>query len=554
MSAGLEIRNQLTSTESIERDSMNPIGFVPSAFTTDMPPTVVIGLDGGNWPLIGQWISEGHLPNFERLVSEGASGVSRSYLPPVTCPNWKCYAAGKNPGKLGVYWWERIDTDERSMTLPDSRDFASPELWDYLNDAGLTAGVINLPMSYPPRSIDGITVAGGPRSRERGYTKPEELQDKLERRFDYRVHPENVLTSNRNSGAEVELIHDLLRVRMRTAKAMLDERDLSFLHLTLFHLNVLQHYFWDGPETKRAWQIIDEELEPFVEGEYDLVLMSDHGCTEIDTVFFVNEWLRQRGYLTMKRSLSSVLYDVGITQDRLAMLARTLRFEEFVRPFVPRAIIERFPSDEGVVREEKLNMVDWDSTVAVGSGQGLVYVVADDKVERERILSSLEADLRNETSPDGRPIVEAVHRREDVYEGTYVDRAPDLIFEQRPGVHTSEAMGSDEAMRAPTDWRGENVPDGMALFHGDSIESGGFDPIRISDIAPTILHWMDLEVPKDMDGSVLTDVFEEGTPAASRSVRTRSPLPERGDSASGGEPTEPSDEATERLENIGYLE
>jgi predicted AlkP superfamily phosphohydrolase/phosphomutase len=381
-----------------------------------MPPTIVIGLDGGNWPLIEQRISEGHLPNFGRLVSEGASGVSRSYLPPVTCPNWKCYAAGKNPGKLGVYWWELIDTDERSMTLPDSRNFTSPEIWDYLNDAGQRAGVINLPMSYSPRPIDGVMIAGRPRSRERRYTKPDELQSELEERFDYRVHPENVLTSNRNSQSEVEMIHDLLRVRMRAAKAMLEERDLSFLHLTLFHLNILQHYFWNSPETKQAWQIIDEELEPFVDGEYNVVLMSDHGRTEIDTVLFINEWLKQRGYLTTKRSLSSALYDIGITQDRLAMLARTLQFEEFVRPFVPRVVIERFPSDDGVVREEKLNMVDWESTAAVGSGQGLVYTIADNEAKRKRILSSLEADLADETSPNGRPIAEAVYRREGIYE------------------------------------------------------------------------------------------------------------------------------------------
>jgi predicted AlkP superfamily phosphohydrolase/phosphomutase len=199
-------------------------------------------------------------------------------------------------------------------------------------------------------------------------------------------------------------------------------------------------------------------------------------------------------------------------------------------------------------------MVDWDSTAAIGSGQGLVYTVADNEAKRERILSSLEADLTSETSPNGRLIAEAIYRREDVYEGAYVDRAPDLVFEQRPGVHTSEAMGNAEVMAPPTNWRGENVPNGMVLFHGDSIEPQDLDPIRISDIAPTILHWMDLEVPEDMDGSVITDVFGEGTAAASRSIRTRSPLPERGDGAPRREPEKLSDEAAERLEDIGYLE
>ena len=109
-------------------------------------------------------------------------------------------------------------------------------------------------------------------------------------------------------------------------------------------------------------------------------------------------------------------------------------------------------------------------------------------------------------------------------------------------------------MGAPTDWRGENVPNGMVLFHGDGIKPQELDPIRISDIAPTILHWMGLEVPEDMDGSVITDVFEEDTPAASRSVRIRSPLPERHEDASRTESAELSGEATDRLEDIGYLE
>lgn len=518
-----------------------------------MEKTIVIGLDGGNWPLIRDWMAEGRLPNLQTLRDEGAFGVSRSHLPPVTCPNWKCYASGKNPGQLGVYWWERIDTENRTMHLPDSTDFRSPEIWDYVNDAGGRAGVVNLPMSYPPREIDGVMVAGGPRSRERRYTKPEELQGELEDRFDYRVHPENVLTSNEDSDREVEMAHDLLRTRLRTARALFEERDLSFLHVTLFHLNVLQHYFWDGPETRRAWEIVDEELEPFVEGDCNLVLMSDHGCTGIHTVFYVNRWLEERGYLRTKSSLSSRLFDVGITQERVASMVRSMGLESYVRPFVPRAIIERFPSDEGVVREEKLEMVDWEETEAIGSGQGLVYIVADTPEEHERIFESLKRDLEAETALDGGSLVRAVYRPEDVYSGEHLDRAPDLVFDQTPGVHTGEAMGEGPVQTEPSNWRGENVPEGMVLFHGSDVRATELDPIRITDIAPTVLHWLGLDVPSDMDGSVVSEAFEEGSDPATRSVRTRRPLDaatERRQSSDDGL----SDEAQNRLEDIGYLE
>jgi predicted AlkP superfamily phosphohydrolase/phosphomutase len=435
------------------------------------------------------------------------------------------------------------------MHLPDATDFASPELWDYLHDAGQDTGVVNLPMSYPPREIEGPMVAGGPRSREQDYTNPESLQADLERRFDYRVHPENVLTSNEDADTEVEMVYDLLRTRLRTAHALLEEQDLDFLHVTLFHLNVLQHYFWDAEETRRAYEIIDEELEPFVEADYNLVIMSDHGCTEIDTVFYVNKWLEEHGYLSTKSSLSSRLHDLGLTQERVANVVRRFDLEKHIRPLVPRAIIERFPTDEGVVREEKLEMVDWANTTAIGSGQGLIYAVANNERERERILSELETDLEAAVGLNGEPIASSIHRREDLYQGSHIDKAPDLVFDQRPGVHTGEAMGTDEVMSEPSNWRGENVPEGMVLFHGPDIAAGELDEISISDIAPTVLHWMGHAVPTDMDGKPVTEVFAEDSEPAERAVETRRPL-----SALHGTSHDLDGAVKDRLEDIGYME
>lgn len=344
------------------------------------------------------------------------------------------------------------------------------------------------------------------------------------------------------------MVHSLLRTRLQTAHTLLEEYDLDFLHVTLFHLNVLQHYFWDGEPTRQAYEIIDEELEPFVEGDYNLVLMSDHGCTEIDTVFYVNRWLEEQGYLSTKTSLASRLHDVGITQERIAGLVRKAGLEKYIRPMVPRQIIERFPSDEGVVREEKLNMVEWENTTAIGSGQGLIYVVADDDSHREEILGQLETDLAEATGLNDQPIAREIHRREDLYEGDKVHLAPDLIFDQRPGVHTSEAMGRDEVYSQPMDWRGENVPDGMVLFHGEYVEQGDLGRIRITDIAPTILHWMGLAVPTDMDGEPVLDAFVAGSDTAERKVEARRPL-----GAQGGR-GELDEDVQHRLEDIGYLE
>jgi predicted AlkP superfamily phosphohydrolase/phosphomutase len=340
-------------------------------------------------------------------------------------------------------------------------------------------------------------------------------------------------------------------MRLRTAYTLLKKQSVDFLHVTLFHLNVLQHYFWDGEPTKRAYEIIDEELEPFIEEDYNLVLMSDHGCTEIDTVFYINSWLKEEGYLQTESSLSSRLYDIGVTQEQVADLVRKVGLEKYVRPLIPRAIIERFPSDEGVVREEKLSMVNWEHTTAIGSGQGLIYTVTDSKSKREQILNNLEKDLRAEHA-NGKQIAREVYRREDIYSGKHVDKAPEIIFDQRQGVHTSEAMGRSEIFSEPTNWRGENERDGIFMAHGASFKSQGKrEPTAITDLAPTILHLNGLAIPEDVDGRPL-NIFADVTEPADREPDFREPL-----SSSWADNTadrRSNKEAVEQqLRELGYL-
>ena len=97
---------------------------------------LVIGLEGACWNLIGKWVENGVLPNIKRLKEEESWGPMESCIPPITCPAWKCYSTGKNPGKLGVFWWVDLDLENKRVITPNSTSFKSKELWDYLNDAG----------------------------------------------------------------------------------------------------------------------------------------------------------------------------------------------------------------------------------------------------------------------------------------------------------------------------------------------------------------------------------------------------------------------------------
>jgi predicted AlkP superfamily phosphohydrolase/phosphomutase len=500
-----------------------------------MTETIVLGLDGANWDLLEPWLESGDLPNIQALREAGTWSDMESCPPPVTCPNWRCYSTGKNPGKLGVFWWEKIDTEERTLTTPTSRSFKSSNYWDYLNDAGKTVGIMNLPMSYPPFEVDGWMVAGGPGSEQDDYTYPSTLEAELEER-DYRLHPKIPVTSNEDREAASALV-DLIDDRFETFRELLADRPVDVAHLTVFYINVLQHFFWRDDVTKRGWQVIDEHIGEIRDAYPDatLYLMSDHGCTDVDTVFHANSWLEREGYLVTETGASDTFSKFGINKKRVSQLAHRLGVHGLITSLTPESVKDAVPEDEeGFKREQKLDKVDWERSDAIASGQGLIYLIDDSRTEElVRDLEKLEHG--------GKPIASAVYTREEAYEGEFVNEAPNVIFDQREGVHTSGAIGDNPVFSDAGKWKAENVRTGLFLAAGtDAGDESLEDDLSITDVAPTLLHQLGVAVPTDMDG--------EPQLTGGRSVASREPIP----FASIDESAD--DEVAARLEDLGYLE
>jgi predicted AlkP superfamily phosphohydrolase/phosphomutase len=122
-----------------------------------LPKVLVIGIDGCSPRLVEQWRIE--LPNFGRLIEQGVSGDLTSTLPPWTCPAWLSFATGKNPGKLGVYGWDYIEPP-KPTALFDWSVFKKNPIWEHLGKVRKRAVVIGLPLTYPPKPIEGYVVSG----------------------------------------------------------------------------------------------------------------------------------------------------------------------------------------------------------------------------------------------------------------------------------------------------------------------------------------------------------------------------------------------------------
>ena len=69
------------------------------------PRQLIIGLDGMEWELVRKWTAAGKLPNFRRLMDEGAQAQLSTVADRFPDSAWNCLCSGLNPAYLGRYFY-----------------------------------------------------------------------------------------------------------------------------------------------------------------------------------------------------------------------------------------------------------------------------------------------------------------------------------------------------------------------------------------------------------------------------------------------------------------
>jgi len=169
--------------------------------------------------------------------------------------------------------------------------------------------------------------------------------------------------------------------------------------------------------------------------------------------------------------------------------------------------------------------IDWSRTRAYapgGAGGGLwvnlkgrePQGIVEAGSEYEAVVADLRRRLLAFRDPStGEPVVTAVHRREEIYQGPHAADAPDLVLETARTVCAVEGVGpsvlfpcDDSATHERT---GNHARDGMLVLHGDGIRAGlELCSVPVDDLAPTVLYLMGVPVDPNMDGRVLTEALD----------------------------------------------
>jgi predicted AlkP superfamily phosphohydrolase/phosphomutase len=298
-----------------------------------------------------------------------------------------------------------------------------------------------------------------------------------------------------------------------------------------------QHYYWSDMESgdkeicavaARTFAASDRligRIARTLDDDDDLVVMSECGAGPLAGGVDLNLWLEQNGLLARSSGDASAL-------------ARLLTAGRAAAPKVlPRSafhLANRLPIKAWVQGRIATDGLDWTRTRAFhrGKGEGNIYVnlkgrdlhgvvePADYEAVREEIIGKL---IELVDPATGARAVAGVHRREELFVGPHLERAPDLVVEWAGFKYMpAEARGAGHGVFGPRvreymTWptTGSHRREGFLMIRRKGAAPGVLEePADLRDLAPTWLEMLGAPAPAAMEGrSILSRLSAARTPA-----------------------------------------
>jgi predicted AlkP superfamily phosphohydrolase/phosphomutase len=389
---------------------------------------------------------------------------------------WTSTMTGCNPAKLGVFGFTDLKPGTYDTAFPNFATVRTNTLWDVLGAAGKRSIVINQPSTYPAKQLDGILIAGFVAIDLNKAVHPRELVPRL-KAMGYRIDVDSAKARD-DMGRFVEDLFETLRIRERVLLELFDEGGWDLFEGVITGTDRLHHFLWDAYADEshehhqafldyyRAVDALIGRIVDRIAGRLDantpLLMMSDHGFTGIKKEVFVNHWLRENGYLDFTTD----------PPEKLSQLAEGSR---------------AFCLDPARIY---INTKDRYPTGCV------------EPADVPGLLDELAGKLAALTDPDtGEPMIRDVYRRDDIFSGPLIERAPCLVLVSNWGWDLKGSI-KRQVLAERGVFRGMHTQDDAFLYVRGA-EVTATDKPTVRDVMPTVLQLFDCQPPPDLDGHSL---------------------------------------------------
>lgn len=535
---------------------------------------VVLGIDGLDRHTLE--CHESSLQTIRSLADQGIETSLEATHSPASESVWPSLYTGTDPSHHGSFGSTAIDRYPDGGKPVSRVDVRRPALWEYLSSEGGAAVVMNVPVTHPADPLNGVIVPGSPApDDEPGY--PDGIRATIHETTGPppRAPPslEGDASSDSDSSDHRARAIDLVDHRREAFTGVLADHEWELAVCRVQGIDAFygvgdgvseesedqgageresghrrDDYQYDGEPTEDAiYNAVDRLVEAVLEAvddETTVVVCSTHGiATATGYEIGLNDLLADYGYVetttptddptavSVRRSETlPVRADPRPTQSLLERARRGGR--HIVSTITDRRVLATIANRLGL-EGRRLNPfsqptpepeIDWRESLAYcASGDrlgvrinragrepnGQVPPSTDQLVSGDLVdvLSSLE-------TPDGKRAFETVCPREQVYDGPFLENAPDILLRPATGNTVSAALTGQSFRSIESTTR---TDEGLIVASGPQVAGWSPRQLSVTDVAPMVMTMLERPVPSLMTGAVPDGV----TPDRSRCAEYR---------------------------------
>lgn len=418
---------------------------------------LIAALDGVPYSLLQKFAENGTMPNTAAILRAGNVWPMDSTVPDVSAVAWSTFMTGKSPADHGIFGFVDIDHRSYEFTFPDAYDNQAETFWDVLGRQGKRCAVLNLPSTYPAKPLNGIVISGFPAVT-----------------LEKAVYPISIVKELQSTGYQLDVDankahHDLdafsadlfkvFEARVQVFGMLWNKEPWDLFIGCITETDRLHHFFFDAayddkhPHHKmfrRFYGRLDSflgEMFSWCDNDTTMMIVSDHGFTNIKQEFYINRWLVDNEFLRFRTDRAESFEELADDTKAFAL--------DPCRIFIHRK----------------------------GSfSRGSVRTLEEYEVNQNSLIERLSGLEYN-----GEKVMKRVVKKRELYSaGPFFDRSADIFCVPNDGFDLKASLRSDQQF-GRTALRGMHKHDDAVLYVGSNSISINHKP-NISEVAGLALE------------------------------------------------------------------